>query len=135
MTVKKVCAVVIRRKGARREILVFRHPNGDIQFVKGNIKTGETFKAAAIRELREESGLKSIFSSKLLGSWNSKHRNQIWYFYRCKVGKKLKNSWDFYTNDGGGQTFSFFWFDLNKSPGKDWRPIFKRALKSIKKRL
>ena len=133
MSVKKVCPVVIRKTGLKREILVFRHPNGDIQLVKGNVKSGEKYKIAALRELEEESGIASVSSSKLIGAWNAKYRKQVWYFYRCKIDQKLKNSWDFYTQDGGGQIFSFSWFDLEQPPGKDWRPVFKRALRYIKK--
>ncbi|MEZ5345134.1 MAG: NUDIX domain-containing protein [Pyrinomonadaceae bacterium] len=135
MSVKKVCPVITRKKKARKEILVFRDPNGDVQLVKGNIKNGEKSKTAALRELKEESGIDSVSSAKLIGAWNAKYRKQVWYFYRCKISKKLSNSWDFYTLDGGGQTFSFFWFDIKEKPGEDWPPVFKRALKYLKKQI
>ncbi len=135
MSVKKVCPVIIRKKIPGKEILVFRHPNGDVQFVKGNIKTGEKSKVAALRELKEESGIENIKSAKLIGAWNTKSRKQVWYFYRCKTVEDLGDTWDFFTKDGGGQTFSFFWFDLADSPGEDWLPVFKRALKYIKRNI
>lgn len=123
--------MIIRKKKERKEILVFRHPSGDIQFVKGNIKTGEKSKIAALRELKEESGIEAVKSSKLIGAWHSKFQKQVWYFYRCKTTEKLEDSWDFFTKDGGGQTFSFFWFDMAAAPGEDWLPVFRRALKYL----
>ncbi|WP_272972120.1 NUDIX domain-containing protein [Comamonas terrigena] len=52
----KACPVVIRGLGTI-EILAFEHPLAGLQLVKGTIEPGETSAAAALRELREESGL------------------------------------------------------------------------------
>ncbi len=130
---KKACAIILRRKRGKRQILVFRHPDGTVQFVKGNLKRSEKPKRAAIRELKEESGIKGLRAVKLIGVWNSEHRNQVWYFYRCKPEKPLPDRWKFYTKDGGGQTFEFFWFDLKEKPGDDWKRRYRRALKFVKK--
>ncbi len=114
---------------------MFRHPKTGIQFVRGNIKPNEKPKFAALRELHEESGIKKVSTVKFLGAWRAKHRDQIWYFYKCRPAKKLKQSWEFFCEDDGGHLFEFFWFKLNQKPDKDWRPIFMRAFKHVKKLL
>lgn len=132
MSRKKACAIILRKKKEIREILVFRHPDGSVQFVKGNLKPNEKPKNAAIRELKEESGISKLDSAKLIGAWNSKFRKQVWYFFRCKPTKELNDAWTFHTKDDGGADFEFFWVNLEDKPGKDWSPVFKRALKYLR---
>ena len=76
----KACPVVIRGQGAI-EILAFEHPLAGLQLVKGMIEPGESSRDAALRELREESGL--IASNVLadLGIWIPGYENQIWAFH------------------------------------------------------
>lgn len=39
-----------------RRLLVARHPDGRLGFIKGHVEDGETLEQAAVREVREESG-------------------------------------------------------------------------------
>lgn len=80
----KACPVVIRGQGAI-EILAFEHPLAGLQLVKGTIESGESSRAAALRELREESGLSASNVSADLGIWTSGYENQIWAFHLCEV--------------------------------------------------
>jgi 8-oxo-dGTP pyrophosphatase MutT (NUDIX family) len=113
--IHKVCPVVLRSSEGVREILVFRHPVAGVQLVKGSIESGETPQNAALRELAEESGITSVTSVLEKGKWDCGFENQRWHFFLCQVGEKLKDSWTFYTNDGGGLNFKFFWHNLRRS--------------------
>ncbi len=55
-TVDKVCPVVFR-DASMQQILAFEHPKAGVQLVKGGIEPGESVRAAALRELAEESGI------------------------------------------------------------------------------
>jgi 8-oxo-dGTP pyrophosphatase MutT (NUDIX family) len=55
-TADKVCPIVFRDV-SMRQILAFEHPRAGVQLVKGYIEPGETVRAAALRELAEESGI------------------------------------------------------------------------------
>lgn len=132
MIIHKVCPVIIRKNNSRNEILVFRHPKGDIQIVKGTVEPNENLESAALRELREESSIKNVASVEFKGSWKTNFENQTWHFYLCNVDENLPEKWTFFANDDGGLDFNFFWFDLDKQPNDEWHPIFQDALNYIK---
>ena len=56
--IQKACPVVLRDGGGRLELLAFAHPERGVELVKGIIGPHESPEDAALRELREESGLK-----------------------------------------------------------------------------
>lgn len=132
MTIHKVCPVIIRQNNSRTEILVFRHPHGDIQIVKGTVEPNENLESAALRELSEESGIENVVSIEFKGSWKTGYNDQIWHFYSCNVEQNLAENWTFFANDDGGLNFNFFWFNLNEKPNDEWHPIFQAALRFIK---
>ncbi|HNY45867.1 MAG TPA: NUDIX domain-containing protein, partial [Casimicrobium sp.] len=51
--VEKACACVVQRG----RLLLFEHPTAGVEIPKGGIERGELAIDAAVRELREESGL------------------------------------------------------------------------------
>ncbi|MEV4279106.1 NUDIX hydrolase [Actinoplanes xinjiangensis] len=57
-------AVVWRPAGATKEVVLVHRPRGDWSFPKGKAAFGEPLAAAAVREVREETGL-----SVVLGPW------------------------------------------------------------------
>lgn len=132
MKIHKVCPVIFRKNPLKTEILVFRHPAGDIQLVKGTVEPNEDLQAAALRELKEESGIEQVKTLVPKGIWDTGDDNQIWHFYLCGIEEKLAENWTFFANDDGGLDFSFFWFDLDENPSDEWHPIFQNALAYIK---
>ncbi len=59
--------VVLNPKG---EVLVVQQRDGSWSLPKGHIKEGEDPKAAAIREIREETGIRDCSLVKILGSYS-----------------------------------------------------------------
>ena len=125
----KACAIVLR---GRDELLVFDHPRGGVEFVKGNIEPQETPQQAALRELEEESGIRRVRIEHDLGFWGSGFKDQVWSFHLCAVDRPLPDEWVHRTTDGGGLDFRFYWHSLDQDAGVEWRPVFRRALQFVR---
>jgi 8-oxo-dGTP pyrophosphatase MutT (NUDIX family) len=132
-SVDKVCPVVFR-DASMRQILAFEHPNAGRQLVKGGIEPGETLRAAALRELQEESGLGDAGIAQDLGTWDSGHRGHVWSLQLCTFPRPLPETWTHHCPDEGGQEFRFFWQDVHQSPQGSWKPQYQRALAAIRDR-
>ena len=72
MVPTKACPVVLQGS----KLLVFRHPSAGIQLVKGTIESGEGPEAAALRELREESGIADAAICEDLGLWDADYEGR-----------------------------------------------------------
>lgn len=57
---EKVTAFVTRGDGAKRELLVFRHPTAGVQVPAGTVELNESIEAAVLREVKEETGLTNV---------------------------------------------------------------------------
>ncbi|RWU22943.1 DNA mismatch repair protein MutT [Pseudomonas alkylphenolica] len=123
----KACPVVLSRAQVPG-ILLFRHPLAGVQLVKGTIEQGESPREAALRELREESGIGPATISDDLGCWEAGHRGQVWSFHLCETGEALPEQWSHQTTDDYGHRFAFFWAPLDQLPYADCHPVFQRAL-------
>ena len=128
----KVCPVILRNSGKNQEILVFRHPLAGVQLVKGTVEVNESLPEAALRELREESGIINAKVIKISDSWESRYEDQTWFFMICETSEPLPDNWLHFTKDDGGLEFSFFWHPLNAEPDSDWHQVYIRALNVIK---
>ena len=111
--------------------MVFRHPLAGKQLVKGTIEEGEHTEIAALRELREESGIEARDAPIFLGKSDSIAPDQTWYFFRCETAE-LPNSWTFHTGDDGGHLFDFFWHRLDIDLDAEWDERFKRAVEFVR---
>ncbi len=132
-TIDKVCPVVFR-DASMREILAFEHPQAGIQLVKGSVEPGESVRAAALRELEEESGISNAGIAQDLGTWNSEHNGHVWSLQLCTFKPALPERWVHHCVDDGGHDLSFFWHDVASEPDENWRPQFRRALEAIRER-
>jgi len=65
--VEKVTAFVVRAVDARRELLLFRHPDAGIQIPAGTVEDDETPERAVLREAAEETGLTGLVVNQYLG--------------------------------------------------------------------
>lgn len=127
----KVCPVVHRRINGALEILAFRHPTAGKQFVKGSVEDGEPLSAAALRELREESGYCPSAAPRFLGQAPIGTPPTTWSFFAVEA-TNLPDNWDHQTEDDFGHVFSFFWHPAALDLDDHWHPIFHEALRMIR---
>ena len=122
----KVCPILFRDPSLSR-ILVFKHPLAGIQLVKGGIEPGEAPAAAALRELREESGICDASVERYLGLWVSGFEEQLWWLQTSAPlleGQPSSESWVHHTQDDGGLDFSFYWHPVEQAASDDSDPLF-----------
>lgn len=129
----KVCPIVMRYKNHKTEILLFKHPQAGVQLVKGTLEPDEGIVDAALRELYEESGIKSVQKLESLGSWESGYQNQQWRLFVC-IGNVLPEQWSHHTLDDSGHEFEFFWFDLYENCSLPMHEVFQSVIKEIRQR-
>ena len=121
---ERVCPLIFRSGTAGLEILAFRHPNAGLQIVKGGLQRGETPAAAAMRELREESG---IAQAPLKDAGPFDVAGASWHFFWA-ILTGLPDRWAHDTEDDLDHVFQFFWHALDDPMTRDWHPIFHEAV-------
>ncbi|CAE6948756.1 NUDIX domain [Vibrio sp. B1FLJ16] len=132
----KVCPVVLRNQSDEIELLLFQHPLAGVQIVKGTLEEDdESVESAVLRELKEESGISQVSGTEYMCCWESGYQDQLWHFVRCDVIEVLPERWDFFTQDDGGLTFSFFWHKLGNPMERDCYKLFSDAIKKIESML
>jgi 8-oxo-dGTP pyrophosphatase MutT (NUDIX family) len=130
MTPNKACPILFRDPGFSR-ILVFKHPSAGIQLVKGTIESGELPADAALRELREESGISNAKVDRDLGLWVSGFEDQIWSLQLCSTRSALPDAWVHRTEDDGGLNLKFYWHPVDRRPDHNWHPLFQGVLQHV----
>ena len=111
--IRKATAVVIRGTGEARELLVFEHARTGFQLPAGTVEEGESFDAAAVRELAEETGLTDVtlhselgFLDETSGAGNRFHR----HIFHFEPKGPVEERWD-YPCDCGDE-ITLFWAPL-----------------------
>ena len=112
-TIDKVCPVVFR-DASMRQILAFEHPRRGVQLVKGGVEPGESVRAAALRELEEESGIGQSGVVADLGTWESGHHGHVWSLQLCTFPGRMPERWTHHCAEDGGYDFRFFWHDMDQ---------------------
>lgn len=124
--VRKVCPVVLRGPA----ILAFRHPRAGVQLVKGSPERGERMDEAALRELREESGIRAR-AGRPLPPARIGAPGVLWHFVLVRP-PPLPDRWWHHCEDDGGHRFRFFWHPLWGAAGAGWHPVHRQALSHIR---
>lgn len=133
LTPTKACPVVLRQ--ARTvQVLAFEHPLAGCQLPKGTIEPAESPRAAAMRELYEESGVRALAVTADLGIWVPGYQDQVWSFHVCTVAD-APDTWVHRTADDGGHDFRFFWQPLGVPVHDGWHGLFRGALAFIAERV
>lgn len=124
--IQKACPVVFRATKKQIEVLAFNHPSAGKQFVKGTIESGETPRAAAERELREESGISVRSPLIFLGTHEVGTEYTPWHFFSCQSAA-LPDAWQHIAEDDQGYTLTFFWHPIHQPLDQHWHEIFHEA--------
>jgi 8-oxo-dGTP pyrophosphatase MutT (NUDIX family) len=113
--VRKAFGYVTRRRDGMTEALVFRHwhPEAGIQVPKGSVEPGESLAEAALREVREETGLADLV---LVGEvaadtwvWDGVFYERHFFHLRAT---STPDAWEHTVTGMGedrGMKFSYFW--------------------------
>lgn len=126
---QKVCPVVTRERDGYTQLLLFRHPQEGVQLVKGSVEPGETTAAAALRELREESGIEDALIDFKMGEKIFPTYQQAWTFYKMKIegARALPDEWQFFAEEDGGLLFEFFWQSIHEALDTPYPDLYDEA--------
>ncbi len=126
--VRKVCACVVREGVEGPEVLVFDHPMAGTQLPKGTLEPSEEPLDGVLRELGEETGLRSVDLVRHLGQWtrwtgagpdeNGDPERHDWEVFLLRPVCELPMSWSHIAFGSAaeiGKEFRCRWLRL------DWR--------------
>lgn len=128
--IEKSCGVILFKRGKKTLFLLLRYLPGHWGFARGHSEEGETEKETAIREVKEETGIKSI---RLLKGF----REGVQFSFRRK-GKNVQKQVVFFLGEApkravklSGEHLEYIWLTyreaMNKLTYGNARRILKRA--------
>ncbi|MBN2082865.1 NUDIX domain-containing protein [bacterium] len=113
--IMRVVVLVTRGGGANAEVLVFNHcghPEHGTQVVGGTVNVGEEPRAAAHRELAEESGIVAAHELEHLGRLTHPECGEVRDVYRLTGQPGLAEAWRHVVTGGDkdcGMVFFHYW--------------------------
>jgi len=124
-TVEKAAACVVRAGEHGAELLVFRHPLAGIQIPKGSLEPGEDAETAALRELREESGISRARVVRKVGrhevdvgagpNEDGATERHVWHTFLIAADDERRNAWSHRASGSEAETglvFEYLWLPL-----------------------
>ena len=133
----KAVACVVRGTPPHAELLVFDHPVAGTQVPKGTMEAGEEVVTAALRELREESGVADVEPLRVLGSWARRvgaaareegvPERHDWHVVLMRPTRALQESWSHIavgSPEEEGLVFSYRWVRVDADLASRLHPLF-----------
>ena len=122
----KVFAYIIRKKGDKLEMLIFRHrdfPEAGLQVPAGTIENGEDKISALRREVQEESGLETFKQITFLGTQQfiatSKQEIHHRFFYQMLIEDSIPDEFEHIVSGNGldkDLVFIYKWVEVLRLP-------------------
>lgn len=125
---RRACPVCLDPARAPARLLAFAHPEAGVQLVKGRMAEGESPEAAALRELREESGLIGQIAGPAV-ELAIPETGEIWHLVPVHAPDAPAH-WVHFCQDDGGKQFLFFWIDPDAPPPRDMGAPYARVLRA-----
>lgn len=144
--VHKAVACLVRSGTGGPQLLVFRHPRGEVQLPKGGIEPGEAPEVAVLRELEEEAGVRDASIRAKVGDVQMRIpagpgevglEDQLYHTFWLEVESRLPKSWHHVAEGSAeeeGLTFSFFWASLPDAI-QQLHPRYHPAVRALDKAL
>lgn len=142
--VDKAMPCVVRPSAGGAELLVIRHPRAGIQIPKGTVEPGEDVETAALRELEEETGVRTAKLVRALGCCEriagagtdetgplEHHR---WHVFRVELTGPVADRWTHRVTAPGdeqGMDFGCHWLPLAPDSAQLLHPAFVPAFELI----
>ncbi|MFI5332719.1 MAG: bis(5'-nucleosyl)-tetraphosphatase [Candidatus Babeliales bacterium] len=117
-TVHSAGIIIYYQSHGNTEYLLLHYPSGHWEFPKGKLEKDETETEAALRELKEETGLDAVL--------NSHFRESITYFFKSFDGQTVQKTVDFFI----GQSMSKQVTLSHEHQGSAWLP-YEQALERL----
>jgi bis(5'-nucleosidyl)-tetraphosphatase len=117
-TVHSAGIIVYHDDKGNREYLLLHYPSGHWEFPKGKLEKGETNTQAALRELKEETGLDAVLKPDFCES--------ITYFFKSFDGQTVQKTVDLFI----GQSMSTQVTLSHEHQGYAWLP-YEQALERL----
>ncbi len=125
---QKAFAYITRRAGAEREILLLAHPDhpeAGIQVPAGTMTDGEPVLAAVLREASEETGLRDLTVTRLLGTAEfdarpfGRNEVHLRHFAHVECADETPTRWEHWEEfpddePGGRVRFELYWAPLDE---------------------
>ena len=144
--VDKAAPCLVRASSAGSELLVFQHPMAGVQVPKGTVEPGESPEDAALRELREETGIDGARVRERVGTWEriagagpderGPDERHLWHVYWIESRTALPERWTHVVRVAGpedGLRFECHWLALRAESAERLHPLFHPVFEMVRR--